>query len=57
MTVAELKCHCQVPGESAEETLRVLLIESDRMKEMISEAESKTRSWLEAQSQVQCAFS
>ena len=47
----------QVTGESAEDTLRVLLIESDRIKEMVSEAESRARSWLQAKSQVLCDFS
>ena len=48
----ELKCVWQVRGETTEETLRVLLIESDRIKEMVSEAEIKARNWLEAKSQV-----
>jgi len=41
-----------VPGESAEETLRALMVESDKIKEMVIEAEYKARSWLEAKSQV-----
>ena len=48
----------QVRVESAEETLRVLLMESDRIREMVSEAECKTRSWLEAKTaQVRCVLS
>lgn len=53
--------HRQVPGierqanaedtgeqfESAEKTLRELLIESNRIKEMVSEAEMRARSWLQ----------
>jgi len=40
-------------GESAaEESLRVLLEESDRIKEMVIEAEAKARSWLDANAQV-----
>ena len=55
--LSELKCHWQVRGESAEEMLRQLLIESDRIKEIVRDAELKARSCLEAKSQVQCAFS
>jgi len=51
------KSHWQVRAESTEDTLRVLLVESDRIKEMISQAESKARNWLDAKSQVQCDFS
>jgi len=40
-------------GESlAEESLRVLLEESDRIKDMVIEAEFKARSWLNANAQV-----
>jgi len=46
-----------VRAESAGDTLRVLLVESDRIKEMISEAECKARDWLDAKSQVHCDFS
>lgn len=33
--------------ESAEETLRELLVESNKIKEMVSEAETRARSWLQ----------
>lgn len=43
----ELEANASPQFDSAEQTLRELLVESNRIKEMVSEAELRARSWLQ----------